>query len=193
MFSSLIRRLSPFIFAAALWPSPCWSAPFFTDRYDGEIARAVGLWWPDYPFPLAWKAQLYQESLLDPAAVSPVGARGLAQFMPATWAEVSKAMGWGLVSPHVARYAIEGGAYYMARLRRGWSSPRPQDDRHKLAQASYNAGAGNLLKAQRLCGNAVLYAAIIPCLERVTGPRNAHETRTYVERIARWWAMLEAQ
>lgn len=111
--------------------------------------------------------------------------------MPGTWDDVSRALGFGVVSPHVARYAIEGGAYYMAKLRRTWSSPRPSDDRQKLAQASYNAGAGNLISAQRRCGGALLYAEIIPCLEQVTGPRNAHETRTYVERIARWWLMLE--
>lgn len=31
-------------------------------------------------------AQMYQESGFDPRAVSPVGAQGMAQFMPATWA-----------------------------------------------------------------------------------------------------------
>lgn len=133
-----------------------------------------------------WKAQLYQESLLDPAAVSPVGARGLAQFMPGTWADIAPMLGYGHLSPHVAGPAIEAGAYYMRRLARGWSSPRPEIDRWNLARASYNAGFGNLLAAQRSCGGPALYVEIVACLPQITG-RHSRETLTYVERIRRWY------
>ena len=178
------------IAAFASWASPSWSASF-SREYDARIERAVDRWWPDRPVWREWKAQLYQESRLDSAAVSPVGAAGLAQFMPGTWDEVTHALGWGVVSPHIAELAIEAGAYYMARLRRSWFSPRPADDRQHLAQASYNAGLGNLLRAQRLCGGQRLYAEIVACLPAVTG-RHATETTTYVERIERWWRMMEA-
>ncbi len=136
-----------------------------------------------------WKAQLYQESLLDPDAVSPVGARGVAQFMPATWAEVSRAMGYVNVSPHMAGPAIDAGAYYMARLRRSWHSERSEADRHSLAAASYNTGLGNLLRAQRACGGAVDYAEIIRCLPDITG-RHSRETITYVERIWTYYVRM---
>ena len=126
---------------------------------------------------------------MNPDAVSPVGARGLAQFMPGTWADVSRQLKYGAVSPHIARYSIEAGAYYMARLRRGWSSPRPERDRWDLARASYNAGMGNLLKAQVKAGGAVLYADIIAALPQVTG-HHSRETITYVERIHRWFKEL---
>lgn len=148
-------------------------------------------WWPDWPFWYDWKAQLYQESLLKADAVSPAGARGLAQFMPATWDEVTRALGWGVISPHAAGPAIEAGAYYMRRLRRSWSSPRPPGDRQQLAQASYNAGLDNLLKAQTRCGGAILYSEIVACLPDITG-RHSRETITYVERIERWRLMMEA-
>jgi soluble lytic murein transglycosylase-like protein len=128
------------------------------------------------------KAQLYQESLLNPAAVSPVGARGVAQFMPGTWREVCHAMGMGRISPHTARPAIHAAAYYMARLYMGWKSPRPDMDRWDLARASYNAGFGNLLAAQRAAGGANRYAAIIKALPQITG-HHSRETITYVERI----------
>lgn len=147
-------------------------------------------WWPDLPYWKLWKAQLFQESRLDPAAVSPAGARGLAQFMPATWAEVAGAIGLP-GSPH-DDHAIEAGAYYMAKLRRVWRAERTALQRNELAQASYNAGAGHILKAQRLCGNARLWAEVRACLPRVTGERNARETRVYVERIAMWWRRMEA-
>ena len=178
------------IAAFASWALPSWSASF-SREYDRHIERAVDRWWPDRQVWREWKAQLYQESRLDPAAVSPVGAAGLAQFMPGTWDEVTRALGWGVVSPHIAELAIEAGAYYMARLRRSWSAPRPADDRQHLAQASYNAGLGNLMRAQRLCGGPRLYAAIVACLPAVTG-RHSLETTTYVKRIKRWWQMMEA-
>lgn len=135
-----------------------------------------------------FKAQLYQESLLDPTAQSPAGAEGIAQFMPGTWADVSRQLGFGSVSPYVSKYAIPAGAFYMGRLRRSWSAPRPEADRHSLAMASYNAGIGNLLKAQKVAGGANGYAEIIKALPQVTG-HYSKETITYVERIWGFYVM----
>jgi membrane-bound lytic murein transglycosylase MltF len=177
-----------FISALAASPSPSWSQAF-SARYDSDIVGAVAKFWPDFPYPLAWKAQLYQESRLNPAAVSPVGARGLAQFMPGTWAEVQRDLGWSNVSPHAERQSIYAGAYYMAKLRKAWKSKRPAWDRQWLAQASYNAGMGNLIRAQKKCGGPNRYDEIIWCLPNVTG-HHSKETIDYVERIARWWSRM---
>ncbi|HYG91189.1 MAG TPA: transglycosylase SLT domain-containing protein [Azospirillum sp.] len=162
----------------------------FPSKYDGEIRRAVDTYWPDYPRPASWKAQLYQESRLDPRAVSPVGAAGLAQFMPGTWEQVTRELRLGAVSPH-HDVAIQAGAYYMAKQRQVWRAGRDPHDRQPLAQASYNAGAGNIIKAQRACGGARLWAGIAPCLVDVTGT-NSRETLTYVDRVARYTVMMEA-
>ena len=137
-----------------------------------------------------WKAQLYQESRLDPEARSPAGAEGQAQFMPATWNEITRAMGYGLVDRRIADASIQAGAYYMARLRRQWSAPRPERDRHDLAMASYNAGIGHILAAQRLCRDPPLYDAIMACLPQITG-RHARETLGYAPSIRRWHAAME--
>ncbi|MGE4529246.1 MAG: transglycosylase SLT domain-containing protein [Rhodospirillaceae bacterium] len=164
----------------------------FPARYDHAIARAVSTYWPDYPYPVCWKAQLYQESRLDPAAVSPVGAAGLAQIMPGTWEDLRTQLRLGpAASPH-DDIAIAAGAYYMAQLRRAWTAPRPPDRRQALAQASYNAGLGNILSAQRSCGGARDWPDIAPCLPAVTGPRHAAETAGYVRAIAKWRTMMEA-
>lgn len=164
----------------------------FPSRYDRAIAEAVATYWPDYPAPAAWKAQLYQESRLDPAAVSPVGAAGLAQIMPGTWDDLRRQLRLGpAASPH-DDIAIAAGAYYMAQLRRAWSAPRPPDRKHELAQASYNGGLGHILTAQRECAGARDWPDIAPCLPSVTGPRNAAETTGYVRAIAKWRAMMEA-
>jgi len=163
-------------------------AASFHTKYDHDIKSASDRWMPGVDWRL-WKAQLYQESHLKPEAVSPVGARGIAQIMPGTWKDVSRAMGYGAASPHVAELAIEAGAYYMGGLRKSWSAPRPEADRHSLAMASYNAGLGNLLKAQRVAGGAASYHEIISALPKVTG-HHSKETTTYVQRIWGYWQRM---
>ena len=63
-------------------------------------------------------------------------------------------------------------------------------DRFMLAAASYNAGAGHLIKAQRACNNARNYPEIIICLPDITG-HHANETKDYVRKIVtRWYPAL---
>jgi len=172
----------------ASWAPASYSASSFPDRYDAEIRKAAKRWLPGLDWRLL-KAQYWQESRLDPEAVSPVGARGLAQVMPGTWKELSRAMGWGLVSPHDVEYAVQAGAVYMRRMRRKWSSPRPENDRHNLALASYNAGFRNLLRAQKACEMALEYPPIVECLPDVTGERS-EETIDYVSKVREWHRMM---
>lgn len=177
------------ILASAFLVAPtCW-AKSFPDRYDQRIERAAETLLPVPSAAFGWqilKAQYFQESRLDPTAVSPVGAAGVAQFMPGTWSDVMRAMGLSGVSPHDARIAIDAGAWYMAKLRSSWTAERPEVDRHSLALASYNAGFGHLLKAQREAGGVPDYARIIRALPSVTG-HHATETTNYVTRIWRYW------
>lgn len=159
--------------------------------FDAAMQSAAGRYWLDYPDWRMLKAQLWQESHFDVAAVSPVGARGIAQFMPATWREVTHALGRPGADVHDAEIAIDAAAYYMLKLRRAWKGrDRSPMARQDLALASYNAGMGSILKAQRRCGDALLWVHIAPCLPQVTGVRNAHETTTYVSNIAKWRAKL---
>lgn len=131
------------------------------------------------------KAQFYQESLLNPNAESYVGAKGVAQFMPETWKKISSELDIE-ESPTVAKYSIQAGAYYDAKLKKKWTSPRPHKDRMSLTFASYNAGFGNLVRAQQLCGMPNLYSEIVECLPQVTG-HHAKETKTYIKKIWEYW------
>ena len=74
-------------------------------------------------------AQLMAESGFDPRAVSPAGAKGIAQFMPAT------AAAYGLRDPFDPEAAIDAQARLMADLLGRFGDV-------SLALAAYNAGAG---------------------------------------------------
>lgn len=181
----IIKR---FILALGLLLSLSCSASSWPDKYDYQIFKATKQFLPGVDWRL-YKAQLIQESALRTDAVSPAGAKGIAQFMPATWHEVSEKLAVA-GSPFDSNLAIPAGAYYMSQLRHGWRWERPEIDKHNLALASYNAGFGNMLRAQRRCNNAVEYAAIIECLHKITG-HHANETIGYVISIRRYHFILK--
>lgn len=162
----------------------------YTDRYDRliEVNSKAFL-----PWNWLWlKSQFIAESRLDPKAVSPVGAKGIPQFMDPTWADMVRQLNLPkTATPFDPEHSIRAGAYYMGQLRNQWLKvERPENERRALAQACYNAGLGNILKAQRLAKGASDYNTIISRLHDVTGDKNADETRTYVQRIGRIYLEL---
>jgi membrane-bound lytic murein transglycosylase F len=137
-----------------------------------------------------FKAQGMEESGLNPDAKSSAGAVGIMQLMPDTAEEVAGDLGigvWDLTDPE---FSIRGGIYYMSLMWGHWIAKRTQIDRLRLAQASYNAGLGNIRKAQKLANNAAAYDSIIHQLPDVTGAQNALETTWYVIRIAKFYSEL---
>lgn len=84
--------------------------------------------------PDAFVRQIQQESGFNPGAVSPAGAVGIAQFMPATAASMG-------VNPHDPVQALNGAARLMANL----SSQFGGD--YAKALAAYNAGPGTVQSA----------------------------------------------
>lgn len=157
-----------------------------TTEYDDLIRQAAAKYLPQYDWRL-FKAQLFQESKLNPYAVSPSGARGIGQFMPATWKEWRLNSGYPGHDETHPEASIFTAACYMAHLVAQWKSPRPELDRYLLAAASYNAGLGNVVKAQKQAGMALAYRDIIAALPQVTGQASG-ETITYSKRILQWWA-----
>jgi soluble lytic murein transglycosylase-like protein len=116
-----------------------------------------------------------QESNFDPAAVSPAGARGLMQVMPATAAYLANdpsLTGEGAQRLHNPGLSLELGQRYLHYLAR---SEAVGGDLIRLL-AAYNAGPGNLAKwlpAVRHRGDALLFIEAIPF----------DETRIHVQRV----------
>jgi soluble lytic murein transglycosylase-like protein len=97
---------------------------FVPERYAAPIARAAQRYNVSATL-LA--AQLQKESSFNPFAVSDAGARGIAQFMPAT------AASYGLTNPYDPDAAIDAQARLMRDLLRRFGAV-------PLALAAYNAG-----------------------------------------------------
>jgi soluble lytic murein transglycosylase-like protein len=102
------------------------------------------------------------ESSWRPSAISPAGARGLGQLMPAT------ALGLG-VDPDDPLDNIHGVAVHLRWLLERYAG-LDRDDRYIDALAAYNAGAA--------------------AIERYGGVPPYPETRAYVRRVIALWARL---
>jgi hypothetical protein len=90
---------------------------------------------PDY-----FVRQINLESSFNPNAVSPSGAEGIAQFMPAT------ARGLG-IDPFNPIQALNAAAHYMASYNNTYNG------NYAMALAAYNAGSGTVQYAVSSCGS----------------------------------------
>jgi len=132
-------------------------------EYEPLVQRAASTC-PGITAPLL-AAQLDAESGWNPRAVSPVGARGLAQFMPGTWdAEGLDGDRDGERDPFNPADAIASQASFMCKLLAAVTvDQRLTGGRFDLALASYNAGLG--------------------AVQRYRGVPPYVETQAYVRRI----------
>lgn len=100
------------------------------DGFSAYIAEAA----QRFRIPAAWiRAVMHAESAADPGAVSPKGAIGLMQIMPATWTELRVRHGLGH-DPYDPRDNILAGAAYLRELQDRYGAPG--------FLAAYNAGPG---------------------------------------------------
>ncbi|MBI9086935.1 MAG: transglycosylase SLT domain-containing protein [Desulfobacterales bacterium] len=141
-----------------------------------------------------FKAQAVAESRLEPEARSRVGAAGVMQIMPRTFEEISKKYPLIKGTRMQPRWNIAAGIYYDRQLWKFWKSKRPFTDRINFMLGSYNAGKGNILKAQKKAkkrGMAPnMWASIERSLPLVTGKRS-RETLGYIKKIETIKEVLE--
>lgn len=136
-------------------------------------------------------AQAIQESRFDAKAVSPAGAVGIAQFMSPTAKQLGDELKNKLAlfkdgfDRENAIQSIWAQVYYMNKLFKVWDLGRVDEERLKLALASYNAGIRNILRAQKKSGNKKFWNEIKLSLSSVTG-KNSKETITYVDNIFKY-------
>lgn len=114
-----------------------------------------------------------QESIMNPLARSPVGARGLMQIMPATAKAISKRNNYdydGVETLYLPHINIKFGATYLRELLAQFNGNRI------FASAGYNAGPNRALRWQSKDGikrDVVTYIESIPF----------DETRNYVQKV----------
>jgi hypothetical protein len=120
----------------------------------GDICRTLAEAAADNELPEEFFTRLiWQESRFDPAAVSPAGAQGIAQFMPQTAATR------GLADAFEPMQALRESASYLRELRTTFRGNLG------LAAAAYNAGPGQveawLAGRRRLPGETQAYVLIV--------------------------------
>jgi len=98
------------------------------DRFAEDTCRVIEEEASRRGLPASFLARLiWKESLFDPSVVSPKGAQGIAQFMPATASE------WGLADPFDPAPSLAASAHFLSVLKKRFGSLG-------LAAAAYNAG-----------------------------------------------------
>jgi hypothetical protein len=116
-----------------------------------------------FELPSNWiRAVLRAESGGDPRAVSPAGAMGLMQIMPATWDELRVHHGLG-VDPFDPRDNILAGAAYLRQLHDRYGSIRAMLAAYNAGPARYEASlAGTLLPPE----TRTYIAALAPIIDK---------------------------
>jgi soluble lytic murein transglycosylase-like protein len=178
--------------------SPSEAIKIGVPKYLEEYKDAVTVLWkhdnqitPTIDIVSFLMAQAVQESRFNSLAVSPMGAVGLAQFMPATATQVGNEL-----KPKLALFkdgfdrqnpiqSIWAQTYYMNKLYGQWTTKRSNLGKLELAFASYNAGLGNILDAQKASKNLTNWNDIKLHLSKVTG-KNSLETISYVDYIIKY-------
>lgn len=117
------------------------------ESLTGQIAAAAREFHVD---PALMVAMVFAETKFDAALTSHAGAMGLAQVMPATWAEWSGKV--GASDPYNAKDSLRVGAAYLK-----WCIDQVGGDRAK-ALVAYNFGVGNVLKGVQAPLETRIYA-----------------------------------
>jgi membrane-bound lytic murein transglycosylase F len=160
------------------------NASRFDDTFRRYSKRFFG---PGFDWRL-FKAQGMAESGLDPNATSFVGARGIMQLMPSTYAGIaSRRAEFGAIND--PEWNIAAGIMHDRYLWKLWSRTISEPERPAFMFGSYNAGEGTIKRAQSRALTEVGSAEQWTHIEQVAPkvPRwRYRETLDYVRKIERY-------
>jgi membrane-bound lytic murein transglycosylase MltF len=164
-----------------------------TTRYDDYFRKFSKRYFgPGFAWRV-FKAQAMAESGLDSTAKSWVGARGIMQLMPGTYAMIAGHRS-DFKSVEDAQSNIAAGIAHDADMWRLFFKIHPNPDHYRFMMGAYNAGEGPIQRAQRLAQEAKLnattwngVASIAPQVQRW----RYQETLEYVEKIAANYRRLQ--
>jgi len=168
--------------SVALDGSPV-AARQYRELLTGAVRRVWGL---DGPVP-TMAGQVEQESGWNPNATSPVGARGLTQFMPGTATDVARRYpDLGPAAPLNPTWALYAMALYNKEIFDGVTA-RDECNRWAFTLAGYNGGPGWVKRDKVLAAQTGRDANVYwGSVEQVNAGRTAAafaENRGYPERI----------
>jgi soluble lytic murein transglycosylase-like protein len=177
---------------ASVTPSLAQRVPRDQARYDALFRKyskrffGVGYDWHYF------KAQGMAESNLDSSAQSYVGARGIMQLMPSTFAQIQSRRTEFESIDHV-EWNIAAGILHDRYLWQRWKDLGVDDERRRFMFASYNAGEGPILRARGMARQRQLDAHAWASIEQVAPEVRRwryRETVGYVRKIQRNYQQL---
>jgi soluble lytic murein transglycosylase-like protein len=121
-------------------------------KWRSTIVREVRYWWGMAEPRDTFAGQLHQESRYNEAARSPVGAQGLAQFMPSTAAWIAALYPADLQPANAldAHWAIRACVKYDRWIYDRFLGAADRQEHWGMALAGYNAGSGWIAKERKL-------------------------------------------
>jgi membrane-bound lytic murein transglycosylase F len=165
---------APSIVVAAGIPETVMPSDLQRDDY-ASVRKFSGQYAVDYRLVLAVAEQ---ESRFNHSALSPRGAAGFLQIMPATGRQLVAELNLTDLTHPVQH--LRAGIYYLSKLSDLFSSASP-DERMRLAVAAYNAGPARIYDAQELAAylgedpdNWASVRQVMPLLSRRYASLHSH-------------------
>ena len=161
------------------------TVPPAATRYRADLVRAAhSQWGLDAPV-AALAAQVHQESGWNPSALSSVGAKGMAQFMPATadwWCRLN-GLSVADCQPANPTWALRSLVGYDKWLFDRTPARYSARDRMWVALRGYNGGLGHWQAEARLAANGTREAVDAACGRARRSPAHCKENLDYPQRI----------
>lgn len=168
----------------------------YGDRYNSLIAHYWDFAGAKYGFrdddSVDWRLvhrQIAKESKFDPKATGPTSDKGLLQLSPQLLANLP-------IDPFNPEENLRVGINHLGWLWNLFNKERGLE-RWKFALGAYNAGQGNIIRAQAIAESRGLapdqWDSITQVLQEVTGTRNAGITTDYVKTIVDEYLYFKAE